>query len=291
MSQLMIIADRREDKQVAISRGLALAKKLDCTAQVLSFCYESLAPLDIREPKRQAEARRKILSRRKEEVEAEVRKANRAEVRVSTTVAWQKDIHHWIIRECARKSYIAVIKTGHRSETFLYNSTDWYLLRECPAPVMIVAEKKWRSTLPVLAAIDLSSKKRVKQRLNRNIITQARDYAEALDVPLHLVHALYIPPVLTELDLVDEEQRVDEIERKLKPELGKLSREYGIPLKQFRLKHGPVDKVITSEAARLKAQLVVMGTVGRAGVKARLLGNTAESVLRRLRTDVLALKP
>jgi universal stress protein E len=34
-----------------------------------------------------------------------------------------------------------------------------------------------------------------------------------------------------------------------------------------------------------------MGTVGRQGVKARILGNTAENVLRHLKTDVLALKP
>ena len=59
----------------------------------------------------------------------------------------------------------------------------------------------------------------------------------------------------------------------------------------FRCKRGPVAKVITSTAARDRAQLVVMGRVGRRGVKARLLGNTAENVLQHLRTDVLALKP
>ena len=44
-------------------------------------------------------------------------------------------------------------------------------------------------------------------------------------------------------------------------------------------------------AARVGAQIVVMGTVGRKGVKARLLGNTAERVLRHIKTDVLAIKP
>jgi len=36
---------------------------------------------------------------------------------------------------------------------------------------------------------------------------------------------------------------------------------------------------------------VVMGTVGRRGVKAKLLGNTAEDVLSLLRMDTLTLKP
>jgi len=51
-----------------------------------------------------------------------------------------------------------------------------------------------------------------------------------------------------------------------------------------------VEKVISSEAAKERAQLLVMGTVGRRGVQARLLGNTAEKVLRYIRTDVLAMK-
>ena len=54
---------------------------------------------------------------------------------------------------------------------------------------------------------------------------------------------------------------------------------------------GPVEKVIASQAASKRAQMVVMGTVGRRGVKARLVGNTAEKVLKHLNTDIIALKP
>ena len=44
-------------------------------------------------------------------------------------------------------------------------------------------------------------------------------------------------------------------------------------------------------AARLKADIVVMGTVGRTGAAGKLLGNTAEQVLHRLHTSMLALRP
>ena len=94
-----------------------------------------------------------------------------------------------------------------------------------------------------------------------------------------------------ELDLVDEFSHAKHIKADLHPEILRLSATHDIPLKNFRMKQGPVDKVITSESARLKAQLVVMGTAGRKGVRARLLGNTAEQVLSRLKTDVLAIKP
>ena len=291
MSVILIIADREGEAQVALPRGLGLAAKMGYAVQVVAFCYEALAKLAIGDRSKQAEIRKQMIERRKAEVEAQINKHKPADLRVTCLIIWQKDIHHWIDRQCARKSYAVVIKTGKRSESFLYTSTDWHLLRECPAPVLIAAEKKWRPGKPIVAAIDLASKLRVKQRLNNEVIATAKHYADAFDCPLYLIHVLHIPSVLRELDLVDEYTYAKELRKDLQPRLLKLSKAHGIPESQFRLKEGPVDKVISSEAARLKAQLLVMGTVGRKGIRAKLMGNTAERVLTRLRTDVLAIKP
>ena len=290
-STLLIVADRAGERQAAISRGLGLARKMGYAVQVVGFCYEPLAAMGIGKGGARVTARKKLLARRRSEVETEIKRHAGSGLRVSTRVIWQEDIHHWLIRQCARKDYAALIKTGSHTESLFYTSTDWHLLRECPAPVMIVAEKQWRTTRPIVAAIDLNTSLRVKQRLNNTVIASARHYAAALGCPLFLINVLYIPPVLTELDLVDEHEQANKLRNELKPKVRQLASLHGLETRQFRLKQGPVDKVITSEAARLKAQLVVMGTVGRTGVKARLMGNTAEKVLTRLRTDVLALKP
>ncbi len=291
MSVVLIIADREGESQVAISRGLSLAAKMGYAAQVVGFCYESLRSIGITQSAQQAQARKKILARRKTEVEAQIAKLKPSGMRVSCTLIWQKNIYHWIDKQCQRKDYAVVIKTGSRSQSFMYTSTDWHLLRECPAPVMIVSEKRWRAARPIVAAVDLSSKLRVKKRLNQNVIATAKRYSDALGCPLYVLNVLHISAILTELDLVDEHAKTRQLKHDLQPQLLKLSKQHGIDIKQFRLKQGRVDKVIASEAARLKAQLVVMGTVGRKGVKARLMGNTAERVLSKLRTDVLALKP
>ena len=291
MSVILIVADREGESQVALSRGLTLSKNLGYAAQVVGFCYESLRSSGIAPGAPQAQVRKKIMARRKTEVEAQIAKLKPSGMRVSCTIIWQKDIHHWIDTQCARKDYVAVVKTGSRTHTFTYTSTDWHLLRQCPVPVMIVSEKRWRAAKPIIAAVDLSTKLRVKQRLNQEVIAVAKRYSDALGCPLVVLNVLHIPAILTELDLVDEYTQTQKLKEELQPKLLKLSREHGIGMKQFRLKHGPVDKVIASESARLKAQLVIMGTVGRTGVRARLLGNTAERVLTSLRTDVLALKP
>lgn len=54
---------------------------------------------------------------------------------------------------------------------------------------------------------------------------------------------------------------------------------------------GAAEKRIPSTANKVKADLVVVGSVGRTGLNAILLGNTAEKILHHLRTDILIVKP
>jgi universal stress protein E len=57
------------------------------------------------------------------------------------------------------------------------------------------------------------------------------------------------------------------------------------------IKQGKPDRIIPSIANKLKADAVITGTVGRKGLKGKLLGNTAESILQNLHTDIVAIKP
>ena len=152
-------------------------------------------------------------------------------------------------------------------------------------------DRKWHRTKPILAAVDLSASSRQKKRLNHAIIEHAQRYASALDAELQVISALEIPTLLSDLDLVDPLTYEKQQKETMQPHLKELAAAHGLPEKLFRIKRGPVDRVISSNAARVRAQLVVMGTIGRKGLRARLIGNSAESVLRHLRTDVLTLKP
>lgn len=288
MGKLLVIADL-DDDCCATPRGLELAHKLGHSTEVVAFTYTSLAGLKMGKD-RQAEVKEQLLAAREQAVQARIDKYARDGQKVSLKVMWLKDIHPWIIKRAAG-GYEAVVKTRHRSESMLYTSTDWHLLRDCPAPVLIVAQSKWARTKPVLAAIDLGATSAQKRKLNHAIIIRARALAQALDTELKIVSAIEIPTLLSDLDLVEPLAYLREHKAAMQPHLKELAEAHDLPAALFKIKRGPVAKVISSEAARIRAQIVVMGTVGRKGVKARLIGNTAESVLRLLRTDVLALKP
>jgi len=289
MGKILIIADRG-NSCIATSRGLELAAKLGHSAEVVAFAYAPLEQVPGGESAR-VDARQKILDARREEAQARIDRCVSDGQRVALKVVWMKDIHPWIVKRAGSVNLAAVVKTAHDTGSVTYTSTDWHLLRECPAPMLLVAENKWHRTRPVLAALDLDTKNKSKRRLNETILTTAKDLAEALGVELAIISAIDVPVLLADLDLVDPKTYAKERRESLLPHLKQLAKLADVSEKSFVTKRGPVDKVITSQAAKVRAQIVVMGTVARQGLKAKLLGNTAESVLHHLRTDVLAIKP
>lgn len=289
MGKILIVADR-EKSAIATSRGLELADKLGHSAEVVAFAYSPLTGVPGGESGR-AEARQAILDARRKEVEERIKNCATAGQKVALKVVWMKDIHSWITKRATSVQFAAVVKTSHATGTFTHTSTDWHLLRECPAPILLVAENKWHRTRPVLAALDLDTNKRSKRKLNEAILHSAIELSTALGVEMKIISALEVPTLLADLDIVDPRSYAKERREELMPHLKALAKTFDIPEKEFVTKRGPVDKVIHSQAAKVRAQIVVMGTVGRQGIKAKLMGNTAESVLRHLRTDVLALKP
>ena len=285
---VLIVADREGQEQVALARGLELAKAIGADAEVVGFCYESLASLDL---VHRHEAKRQLLAKRRESLAAQIDEYRPPGLNVELIVAWDKLVHLWVDSHAHRTSSDVVVRTAHRSETFLYTPTDWHLLRECEAPVLIAAEHIWHPTRSIVAAIDLGSHSHVKQDLNDTIIATAKRYAEALDCALHLVYVIHVSTVLKDLHLMDADAHVEKVRGQIGPVLVDLASTHDLPEDRIHVEHGDVADVIAAVAERLEAQLVVMGTVGRHGLNAKLIGNTAERVLTRLGTDVLALKP
>ena len=288
MGKILIVADL-QDKCCATARGLELAHRLGYSAEVVAFTYSPLKRLKVTNAE-QSDIKQQLLAERERSISARIAKYAKPGQKVSLKVVWQKDIHPWIIKRAAT-GYFAVVKTAHDTGTMTYTSTDWHLLRECATPIMLVAEKKWSRTKPVLVALDLSTRDNVKRRLNHALISVGKHLAEALNTELKIISAIEVPTLLSELDLVDPLAYVKEQKEAMRPHLLDLAKAHDLPEKAFRCKRGPVEKVISSDAAKLCAQIVVLGTIGRRGVRARLIGNTAEGVLRHLKTDVLAVKP
>jgi nucleotide-binding universal stress UspA family protein len=124
--------------------------------------------------------------------------------------------------------------------------------------------------------------------------TFALDYAVALaaklDARIYLLNALSFQfaeyPIAVTADMVDSLERINqqELQKLIAARKGLAS----FAIAMFEV--GDARSVIEQAAIRVDAQLIVMGTHGRQGLKRALMGSVAESVARTARCPVLLVR-
>jgi len=284
---ILVVADHVDAIPSALAKAKEMAVLYEASLHIAHFCS---VPLNA-ETDDVASIREQVVAAVKDQGEAVITQVIGDTRAFQHEVVWCKRLHEWVVDYVAANHPVMVIKTGHRSESSFYTPSDWHLLRECSVPVLITPEKRWRNTLNVMAAVDLETRNAHKQALNEQILDQAKRISEAYQVAMHVCYCPSSPQVLKDLGI----RFPDEVEaralEKLASNVEDISERYAIPREHIHIRAGQVEKVIPSVAAENKVSLVVMGTVGRKGLKASLMGNTAEQVLSLLKSDVLALKP
>ncbi|MGH0029877.1 MAG: universal stress protein [Myxococcota bacterium] len=162
-------------------------------------------------------------------------------------------------------------------------STATKLLRKCPCAVWAVRPGATPPPTRILAASDLSE-------VGRKVLQRSAEMAKASGAELHVVHAIQLTMAAQLGRNGSEEEwiaeRRGEVAKALRAELAAFDTEAQLHIGVT----SPTRAVLECEA-HLSPDLIVMGTVSRGGVPGLLLGNTAERLLNRLDTSLLALKP
>jgi universal stress protein E len=292
MKDLLVIADKAGGSNSALKRAQVIQRLTGATITLVGFCYanpEHLEDLSSKKLSRNG-LEKKLLGLRKAELEALTTKLNIDTNKLSIKPMWGKHIAPAITAYCSAKPVAMVIKSGNHSGSLLYTSTDWQLIRECLAPVLITTNKQWKTKTNIVAALDFSSRAKSKMKLNHTVIQQAKNLAAALGERVHVAFALKVPQPLIDMDLIDASKYVKEKRQQLEPVIEAFCAQYDIDRDHLHVKRGDPVKIIPSIANRLKADIVVTGTVGRKGLSGKVIGNTAESMIGQLRTDIMAVK-
>ena len=293
MKKILVIADPLGGDQRVIARAVEFARESGAELLIVGFVYEHIANLPVDdiesvEPK----VREELLSAHRKQLLKKYRefKGKGASLPHTIEVHWEKRVAEWVIDRAAKDNFDLVIKRVHRSETFTYTPTDWQLLRGCRSSVLLIADKHWKRSKNVLAAVDLGTRGRGKKALNIKVVEEANALAKLLNCKLVVSYALPVSRVLRDLDVIDEKK----MRRKAQDRLAKFCEsleERGITIDDQRLVTGPPEKALVNAAARSRAGLLVLGCVGRKRLAGRVIGNTAEQILRLANVDLLAIKP
>lgn len=205
-----------------------------------------------------------------------------------------------IIRRVVTEGYDLVMKTAKGVESRLgglLGTTALHLMRKCPVPVWVVKPSAGPRFRRVLAAVDPDAEKPGAQELGVRVIEHAASLAQIYGSELHLVHAWWFYAEATlrgpriQMPKEEVDSLVNETREIAQQNLEDMLRRVdlaGVPHEVELIQGHPVE--VLSELTA-QSDVVVMGTVSRSGAAGILIGNTAESVLRRLDCSVLAVKP
>jgi nucleotide-binding universal stress UspA family protein len=168
----------------------------------------------------------------------------------------------------------------------LVGSTAERLVRKCPCPVWIVKPGQHVPPRTILNPVDFSE-------VSGRSLDLAAFLAQRLECALNVLHVISSGA---------EQEDVAPATMRLHPR--DIKQAAAQRLSEFVSAHvsvgTTVDELVTlSEpwrsidviARRLDADLIVMGSLGRAGIPGLLIGNTAEKVLRLCDCSILAVKP
>lgn len=206
-----------------------------------------------------------------------------------------------IVQQVLRSDHDLVMKKAEGSlggfKARLFGSTDQHLMRKCPAPVWLFKDNAGAGFRSVLAAVDVGQTG--NEELNTRILQLASSLASREGSELHVVHAwaLYGETMLRSpsrgvgKEILAKLLSDEEAERRRRLEAAVNTAVLpGIEAELHLLKAEAAEGV-EKAAESVEADLVVMGTLSRAGVRGLLIGNTAETVLSRMDSSVLTVKP
>jgi universal stress protein E len=297
LKHALVIMDKPKHEQIAFNRAQQLAKALADAGesapelQLKAFVYNEAvtdAALDVRD---QTALKRSLTRTRKTWLEEQVAAAQAKGLSAKGDAVWTEALARWTCEAVESNAIDLVVKTVHKSKTLTHTPADWTLLRQCQAPLLLCTRKRWSKAPKVLVALDLKRKDRNHARLNKKAIEAGCKIAALFGGEVHLVYTITVSSVLSDLDIVDARKLQKAAATQAQEAMEALAKPYGIPKSQMHLPLGKVGQGVNNVAGKIKADLLVMGTTGKTGLKGLVLGNSAEKVLTRAQCDILALKP
>jgi universal stress protein E len=278
-NNILVIADQDTDRHAAMQKARDIAFTNDIKITVLGF-----VPPGAGDTEGAVAAKDAALQAAIDEVFSESKD-------VSYQVVVASDIAAYCKAYTTEHGIDLVIKTGHRSESLFYTPTDWQLIRQLKCPVLITTVQKWRAKRKVMVTIDIGSDNPAQIALNEKVAKWAASWADCQHSELHIAYCVVVNEALTELDIVSKDEALVKHEASARAKLQDFLDAQGVKCASIEIAAGSPDRILPKLANKLKADLVVLGSVGRTGVKGVLLGNTAEKTMHNLRTDLAVIHP
>ena len=301
-NNILVVLNPENDKQYALARAVRLVKeqksevpvKITVFLAAYDLSYEISALLSAEE---REEMHRGVIAQRQKEIQPYLEKYADPMIEFRPIVVWSSNEAEAISAEVEKNNYDLVVKYTKEEESLtslIFTPMDWQLLRKCPTAMLVVRDGDWKHQRRILVAVNVSGDEDYHEALNKSLVSLSIDLADNLERGnIHLVSAYPPTPINMAIDLPEfhTSEYTNGIRGQYLINMKALRQSFVIDEEHTHVREGFPEDVIPDVAKELEAELVVLGTLGRTGLSAALLGNTAEHVISKLSCNLLAIKP
>ena len=158
------------------------------------------------------------------------------------------------------------------------------------ANLFFCRNKKWKSPPDIMCALDVADTDATHKALDEFVFNAASSTKLSnLEARLHLASIIPVSKVSKEFDIVDESRLLQKKGDSFREKLQKFNERSPDQSATIHVTAGVPEKQITLLVKKNHIDVLVMGNVGRKGLKGFVLGNTAEKIITNLAADVLVI--
>lgn len=276
MKKLLVATDLSSRSDRAVLRAIKLAKSYDAHLTILHIIDEDTPKELLKEAEKTA----------KQEINYCL-KGRTKDLKFDTKIIVgvpHVEILNTVTREKIDLVILGIHRHTKRKEPLIGNIIE-RVVKHTLKPVLIVTNRAELDYDNILIGVDFNSHSKKSLKLAFGLFKNSR---------FHLVHTYFMPF----LDIVGDTRELEEValdssirginsmvKESLK-EIGKLPGRYKI---NQQVKEGSITTVLKEEFARLKPELLVLGTHGRSGLAKAIIGSVTEKFLANPLCDILVV--
>ena len=164
------------------------------------------------------------------------------------------------------------------------------VVRKAGCTVMVIRNRKYVGFKRIIVPIDFSD---CSRKALEYAVATARAHSSKLTI-LHVYEGSFVEPYVKAANSEEEANEImKEIERVNETKYDEFLKTVDLSGVEYEklLEKGIPETEIVDIAMEKQANLIVMGTHGRSGIKHILIGSTAEEVVRAVHCDIIIVKP
>lgn len=294
-SRILVVFDPKHDNQPAFERACVLASKMSAAILLVSCIYDETYDMtNFLTTDQRVGMKTALLKGQFEAMKRYVEQSNQPDVEIKPV--WHKSMYRGVIDTAAHEHCDLIVKACKphtKISQRLFTPNDWHLLRHSPVNVLLVKEHDWPQNGNIVAAISIDTNDRMHNLLSERISQISVDLANLVNGRLHLANTYAGAPVHIAIEVPSFNAQVynRDVQLKHEKEMMAIAARHELDASAVHVSDGLPEHVIPQLCDSLDAELLILGSVGRKGISAALLGNTAEHIIDRINCDTLVIKP